>query len=124
VLVDSNYDWGQELILLSRHLHQLHADKVSLDCIDGVRQPAYLQVWYELPPIQLVDARSPAPGWSVICPTIDKAYRPDVLQTTGGAEPWYDRVAPTEYLGPLALYYTQPPSNSSAASEDNSSSLQ
>ena len=105
VLTDSNYDWGQELISLSKRLRQVHAEKLSLACFDGIQDHEHTQAWYGLPPIQDVDARVPSPGWTAICPTIDKSYRSLMLPDAPGVIPWYDQVAPTEYVGSLALYY-------------------
>jgi hypothetical protein len=120
VLVDSNYDWGQELISLSRRLHQLEVKKFSLACLDGVQNYQYMQAWYGLPQIQRVDPRAPSPGWNVVCPTVDKALRSDVLNGLTGVVPWYDQMAPTERLGPLSLYYI-PPGNPTGSSPESGS---
>lgn len=108
VLTDSNYDWGQELISLSKRLRQLHAEKLSLACFDGIQDHEHSEAWYGLPPIQDVDARVASPGWTAICPTIDKAYRFQMLPNAPGVVPWYDQVAPVEYVGSLPLYYVPP----------------
>jgi len=43
ILVDSNYDWGQDLKLLSRSLHELGVGQFSLITLDGVGDPLDLQ---------------------------------------------------------------------------------
>jgi hypothetical protein len=121
VLVDSNYDWGQELISLSRRLHQLEVKKFSLACMEGVQNYQYMQAWYGLPQIRGVDPRVPSPGWNVICPTVDKALRSETLNGVTGVVPWYDQMAPTERLGPLSLYYI-PPRNPTGSSPESGSS--
>ena len=62
VLVDSNYDWGQDLKLLSRRLNELGVQQFSLLTLDGVRDPQYLQKFYGLPPNQDVNDAVPAPA--------------------------------------------------------------
>lgn len=104
LLVDSKYDWGQGLKFLSARLRQLGAQQVALGSMDGVVRPAYLQSWYGLPTITVVDENVPSPGWNAVSATWDKSYR---LQLLGNhpAQAWYDRVAPTERLGVYSLYY-------------------
>lgn len=108
VLVDSNYDWGQEMIYLAKYLREMKVKKVYLACLQGVGNHDYMRLWYGLPQVENMDARVQLPGWSVICPTIDKAYRSQMLPDAPGMIPWYDQVAPTKRLGPLALYYIPP----------------
>jgi hypothetical protein len=105
VLVDSNYDWGQDLIFLSRRLRQLDAKTVSLACSNGVQNPHYLQLWYRLPEITPLDPHAPSPGWSAVCSTVDKALRSLMLSRQPGVVPWYDQMDPTERVGSIYLYY-------------------
>jgi 4-amino-4-deoxy-L-arabinose transferase-like glycosyltransferase len=119
ILVDSNYDWGQDLKLLANRLHELGAQQVSL--ASAVRIPAhavpsridYLESWYGLPYVTAASMCTPAPGWNVISTTVTKIYshlegsrfyRAD----DNSATPWYDQIAPDERLGPLLMFNIRP----------------
>ena len=108
VLVDSNYDWGQDLKFLSKRLHELGVQQFSLTTFDGVMNHDDLQIWYGLPPSKDVDDAAPAPGWTVISPTFAKSYRFHFLNRNNLARPWYEQIPPTERVGALMLYYTPP----------------
>jgi Dolichyl-phosphate-mannose-protein mannosyltransferase len=111
IVVDSNYDWGQDLRLLAVRLHTLGASHVALADLDGIvdAYPARyqaLQDWYGLPPAQQLDPCTPAIGWNVVSTTVAKSsshlagspfYR-------GDSSAWYDQIPPTERVGPLLLY--------------------
>jgi hypothetical protein len=105
ILVDSNYDWGQDLKLLARRFRGLGVTEFAMSSIDGGRSFSYLERWYGLPRMNVVDPIAPAPGWNVIRPTIDKSYRDRLLPGHPDVVPWYDQVQPTERVGSLALYY-------------------
>jgi len=110
ILVDSNYDWGQDLKLLAKRLHELGVNQISLASLDGVERSDYLQAWYGLPAIQDVDDSIPSPGWTVISPTLAKSYRlsPEMAERPTVPHPWYEQISPTERVGPLRLYYVTP----------------
>ncbi len=105
ILVDSNYDWGQDLKLLARHFRKQGVTQFAMSSIDGGRSFSYLQKWYGLPSMTVVDPITPSPGWNVIRPTIDKSYRARVLHGATGIVPWYDQTSPTERVGSLELFY-------------------
>jgi hypothetical protein len=105
ILVDSNYDWGQDLRLLAKRLHELHATEFSLASSWEAKHDIYLESWYGLPSINRVSDSTPAPGWTVVSSTYDKSSRFS-LYGPNMAIPWYDHIGPTERLGPLLLYYT------------------
>ncbi len=108
ILVDSNYDWGQDLKLLSKRLHELGVKQFSLLTLDGVMDPDHLQTWYGLPSIQEVDDTVPAVGWNVISPTIAQSVRFAIPSRANVARPWYIQTLPTERVGPLLLYNITP----------------
>ena len=121
ILVDSNYDWGQDLKLLAARLHQLGAQQVFLATLSGVDRPEYLESWYGLPnvhveqiypPPALRDSHvcAPAPGWNVVGATFEQSLR-FVIFGKDMPTPWYKTVAPTERLGPLLLYNIPPGSH-------------
>jgi hypothetical protein len=105
ILVDSNYDWGQDLKFLARRLHQHGVEHFSLASLDGVMRSDYLEAWYGLPTMGLVDDSVPSPGWNVVSPSYDKSFRFQMEGRPVVAHPWYDQVVPTEQVGTLRLYY-------------------
>lgn len=110
ILVDSNYDWGQDLKLLAKRLHQLGVEEFALLSLDGVGRSDYLEAWYGLPTIHDVDDAIPSSGWTVISPTFAKSYRLQLepLGRPTVAKPWYEQIAPSERVGVLRLYYITP----------------
>ncbi|MFZ0743610.1 MAG: hypothetical protein WAM85_04350 [Terracidiphilus sp.] len=117
IMVDSNNDWGQDLKLLARRLHELGAQNVSLAITEdaGNLRPthyAQLQAWYGLPHAEQVNPCVPAPGWNVVSTTVEKSlsYWPGTRFFRGPGTPtaWYEQVAPSERLGPLLLYNIPP----------------
>jgi hypothetical protein len=115
ILVDSNYDWGQDLKLLARHFHTLGVNEFTMSSIDGGRSFHYVEGWYGLPKMHVLDPITPAPGWNVVRPTIDKSYRARVLQGRTDVTPWYDQMRPTERVGSLSLYYIPAGGNEGSA---------
>jgi hypothetical protein len=115
VLVDSNYDWDQDMRFLSKRLRELGVKEFSLTLWQGVRFSDYREAWYGLPKIKKTfDFCVPTPGWSVVSPTFDRAakfnlYGPGLSQPPCVMSPWYHRVKPTERVGPLRLYYVANP---------------
>ncbi len=114
ILVDSNYDWGQDLIFLSARLHQLGADQIALASMDGTLGDwPNLEAWYGIPFIKTLDDYAPSPGWNVVSDSFAKVYR---LQLKHPVEPppWYAKFPPTERVGALSLYYFPPGSTTPA----------
>ena len=110
ILVDSNYDWGQDLKLLAARLHQMNVKEYSLATYRGV-DTKYFETWYGLPPFKDVNNCTPAPGWNVVSSTIEKSlsYWPNIdSRYYRGPETslkaWYDQIAPNERVGGLLLY--------------------
>jgi hypothetical protein len=108
ILVDSNYDWGQDLKFLAKRLHELGVEQFSLASLDGVMRSDYLEAWYGLPKVKIVSDSTPSPGWNVISPSFDKSFRFQLNDRPTVVRPWYDQIPPTERVGPLRLYYIPP----------------
>jgi hypothetical protein len=106
ILVDSNYDWGQDLRLLAKRLHELGVKEFSLASLDDVPSYEYFESWYHLPNIKEFNTAAASPGWTVVSPTFDKSWVP--LHGLNVPKPWYDQVTPHERVGPLLLYYVPP----------------
>ena len=108
ILVDSNYDWGQDLKFLAKRLHELGVEQFSLASLDGVMRSDYLEAWYGLPKVKIVSDSTPSPGWNVISPSFDISFRFQLNDRPTVVRPWYDQIPPTERVGPLRLYYIPP----------------
>ena len=109
----SNYDWGQDLRLLAGRLREQGVQTVSLAITEDAgygpqTHYAYLEAWYGLPHAQQVNTCVPAPGWNVVSTTVEKSlsYWPGARYYRGPGTPaeWYEKVDPTERLGPLLLF--------------------
>jgi Dolichyl-phosphate-mannose-protein mannosyltransferase len=118
ILVDSNYDWGQDLKLLGAHLRQLGVKEFSLASasVVGMSIPErhdYLENWYGLPIITDFNSCIPSPGWNVVSTTVEQSgsrwpgnrfyYRGPTK-----SKPWYEKVTPNERVGPLLIYFIPP----------------
>ena len=110
ILVDSNYDWGQDLKFLAKRLHELGVEQFSLLSLDGAEKPEYSESWYGLPTVKDVDDSVPSVGWTAISPTFAKSFRlqAELLGRPTVPHPWYEQIAPTERVATLQLYYITP----------------
>jgi hypothetical protein len=72
ILVDSNYDWGQDYRLLARRLHELGINRFFYARQLGPIDYEYLEKWYGLPHMARANDFTPDPGWTVVSPTYDK----------------------------------------------------
>ncbi len=59
-LLDSNLDWGQDLLRLERYLHEQQLGEIGLAYF-GMLPPAEIGIFYHLPP-----SRRPEPGWYAV----------------------------------------------------------
>jgi hypothetical protein len=96
IVVDSDLDWRQDLVLVARRLHQHHAAAISLD-LDPWAFPNndIYQSLYGLPPV-LPDSPAPAPGWHAIGLT--------PLRVAPAGNHWYDHLQPVERVGGMLLF--------------------
>jgi hypothetical protein len=104
ILVDSNYDWGQDLRALSRRLRQAGAKRVSVALLWRQKRDIYLEKFYGLPPIDRTNDFTPSPGWTAVSPTYDRAWR-IYAYGSDSRKFWYDQIPPTERVGTMRLYY-------------------
>jgi hypothetical protein len=114
ILVDSNYDWGQDLKLLAKRLHELGVKSVAIEDFDGVgvgfdKRYEYLEAWYGLPKPRDANTCIPFPGWNVVSTSVQKSFNrwsklPFYRYGPAQGTPWYDQIAPVERVGPLLLY--------------------
>jgi 4-amino-4-deoxy-L-arabinose transferase-like glycosyltransferase len=93
VLVDSDLDWAQDVIHLSRRLRDLGVTKVAFNIY-----PPLIPL-YQLPDCVRVNLVAPTETWTVIRPT-DAKY----VALRMRRRPWYEGVEPTERVGAFMLY--------------------
>jgi len=119
ILVDSNYDWGQELKLLGRRLHQLGVKEISLASMSGLgysepERTYLLETSYGLPAVREANPCAPSPGWTVLSTTIENSLSwwpgSGFYRGSNMSQPWYEQTAPTDRVGGMLLYNFPPTS--------------
>ena len=118
IMVDSNYDWGQDIKLLAARLQKLGVEHIAMAAtLDAgnndpreVVDPHYalFQSWYGLPKTEIANVCAPAPGWNVVSATVEKSLSnwPQGRFYRGPGNPvqWYEKIAPTDRVGPLLMF--------------------
>jgi hypothetical protein len=117
ILVDSNYDWRQDLKLLAKRLHELGVKEFSAAMGGNVQDHHYWEAWYGLPNMKVANVAMASPGWTVVRPTLDKAFKFELLSGSNVSTPWFDQVVPTERVGSLLLYYVPPAATTGSPQE-------
>jgi 4-amino-4-deoxy-L-arabinose transferase-like glycosyltransferase len=103
-VVDSDYDWGQDMKRLSARLRELGATQVSFSPFIV----AHLERVHGFPPMQPNDPVNPDPGWNAISTTNWKQARLGLFQKHPELALWPDYARPTERVGTNLLYYFAP----------------
>jgi 4-amino-4-deoxy-L-arabinose transferase-like glycosyltransferase len=106
IVVDSDLDWGQDAIRLSRRLKQLGATSVSFSTLN--LSPSRLVVWPGLPPVHPIDPIKPAEGWTAVSPTLWMVREYGLEHQYPNMHPWFTYIQPQERVGSLFLYYVAP----------------
>ena len=70
IVVDSDLDWGQNIVRLSRRLKDLNATQVAFT--DFNLRPKNLMYWPGLPPVQEINPLRPTVGWSAVGVGVEK----------------------------------------------------
>ena len=113
MIVDSNYDWGQDLRILSKVLQKRGVQQVSLSVLNGVDRPELYKDWYGLPATRDVNVCIPSPGVNVVGPTVEKSlsyWSNAPRYYRGDHTPWYELMPPDERVGALLLFNIPPDS--------------
>jgi hypothetical protein len=107
VLVDSDYDWGQDNKRLAARLRQVRATQLNFGTIKSDDQ-AFLEAFPGLPHITPIHPTHPADGWTAVAPTLDRTAQYGLEYRYPGVQPWFDLLPPVvhhERVGTLTLYF-------------------
>jgi hypothetical protein len=109
ILLDSNYNCGQDIRLSAVLLHTLGASHVAIADLDGIVETypdRYQTDWYGLPPAQPLSSCVPAIGWNVVSTTVETStsHVPGTALYRGNSLAWYEQMRPTQRVGPHLLY--------------------
>jgi hypothetical protein len=107
ILSDSDYDWGQDRKRLAKRLHELGAQQVNFGLLNSPEN-SFLEAYPGLPPITGIDPTKPAPGWTAVRPTEERAFQYGLEYRYPNLEPWFMYLPRKETVGTIWLYYIPP----------------
>jgi 4-amino-4-deoxy-L-arabinose transferase-like glycosyltransferase len=107
VLLDSDYDWGQDNKRLAARLHQLGAQWVNFGYLESPDAP-FLEAFPGLPKIHGIHPLEPAEGYTVVSPTMYRTTQYGLEYRYPDLRPWFEVIPPKERVGTLFLYYIPP----------------
>jgi dolichyl-phosphate-mannose-protein mannosyltransferase len=107
VLVDSDYDWGQDTKRLAARLRELGAAAVNYGWVDSPDNQ-FLEQYPGLPHITNIHPLRPAAGWTAVRPTLERSFQYGLQYRYPDLQPWYDYLKPRERVGTILLYYVSP----------------
>jgi hypothetical protein len=113
ILVDSDLDWGQDMYRLAARLKQVGASRIAVD-------PTILEnpeIVHDFPRMVSLSPGAPVPGWNAVSISLLK-LRLGIFEGYLGAEPWAERLPPTEKVGRSTLLWYVRPDGSSPAVVD------
>jgi hypothetical protein len=106
IVVDSDLDWGQNIVRLSHRLKELGATQVAFS--DMNLRPRQLAYWPGLPPVQEINPLRPTEGWSAVSPSLWMLRQYGLNYRDPRVQPWFAYYRPVEKVGTLWLYYLPP----------------
>jgi 4-amino-4-deoxy-L-arabinose transferase-like glycosyltransferase len=106
IVVDSDLDWGQNIIRLQRRLRELGVDHVAFS--NMTVHADRLMIWPGLPPVRDLDAFHPVEGWTAVSPTLWMLRKYGLSARPLSVPPWWAYYRPVEKVGSLWLYYLPP----------------
>jgi 4-amino-4-deoxy-L-arabinose transferase-like glycosyltransferase len=107
VLVDSDYDWGQDTVQLARRLRELGVREIAYTPLNNA-DDAYLEAYPGLPHIKPINPLAPSEGWTAVRPTYAKADQYGLEYRYPNLKPWFEYLQPRERVGAFLLYYVPP----------------
>jgi hypothetical protein len=106
ILVDSDLDWGQDMIRLGKRLRELGAQEVAFHPLIM----SYLEEFHGFPHITLMQPTRPSQGWNAASLTVMLAGRLGLGDQFPKARLWTEGVPPTERVGKgVYLWYVANP---------------
>jgi 4-amino-4-deoxy-L-arabinose transferase-like glycosyltransferase len=106
IVVDSDLDWGQNIIRLQHRLRELGAAQVAFGDVN--LHSNHLMLWPGLPLVQNLDAFRPVEGWTAVSPTMWMLRKYGLGYRNLNVQPWWAYYRPVEKVGTLWLYYVPP----------------
>ena len=117
ILIDSNIDWGQDLLRLQEWMRENNVSSVKLSWFGSAPPSAYglvyeplpgyphhLDLWWNLP----FDPAAPAPGWYAI--SVSNLGEPPLRTEEKTRFAWFRNHEPTDRIGySINLYYIPEP---------------
>jgi hypothetical protein len=97
IAVDSNLDWGQDVLRLARYQEEHHLEPLSIDISSSTRFERH-----NLFPPPNLDANAPIHGWLAVSETV---Y---ALKRSQGAYGWLDQYRPVRRIGKSIRLYSLP----------------
>jgi hypothetical protein len=118
VLIDSDYDWGQDTKRLAQRLRQLGAQHVNFGVVDSPDNQ-FLETYPGLPHITNIHPTEPLPGWTAVRPTLERTFQYGLEYRYPNLEPWFEYLQRRETVGTIWLYYLPPESLPHVQKEDH-----
>jgi hypothetical protein len=104
ILVDSDFDWGQDMKRLAHRLREVGAKEVAFYKFFHCDLPAL-----GFPPVRDLNPVEPTAGWSAANVTVLKSERFGLLDTRKDLRFWPNEIKPTEKVGKgIWLWYFPP----------------
>jgi hypothetical protein len=107
VLVDSDYDWGQDTKRLAARLRELGVTELNWGWVDS-HDNWFYEIYPGLPKITNVHPLQPRPGWTAIRPTLERIAQYGLEYRYPDLQPWYMYLQRKETVGTIWLYYVPP----------------
>jgi len=109
ILVDSDYDWGQDTKRLAKRLHELGAISASFFGVGASdKDYDFLRVFPGLPALSPIHPLNPSEGYTAVSPTFWRSTQYGLYYKYPDIKPWFERLQPQEKVGTLLLYYVPP----------------
>jgi hypothetical protein len=107
ILVDSDYDWGQDTKRLAERLRQLGVHEINWGTFNSPDNQ-FLETYPGLPHITNIHPAEPKPGWTAVRPTLERIFQYGLEYRYPELQPWYMYLKRRETVGTIWLYYVPP----------------
>ena len=104
ITVDSDLDWGQDILRLRDRLRELHAPSVNFT---ATIYTSFATLGF--PPVTPNDPSAPGPGWNAVSLMYLKLFRMSAGPEGHRVKLWPELLQPTEVVGKSILLFYVPP---------------